>query len=181
MFTTTPSNSYTINWVSGVKSTGTFVKNHAATWNVVGANGVPTNWTIITDEDVAINYDNTLNKYHLVVDDLDDDRIGTTMTTEEYIVSYLNNPDPENIYTCVGTFTYDTVLYYIWECTMSTGNHFYVLTENYTSLYELSIAYNHNNRNCVSYFLGLDWDEAYACNDSSNVSLYLIFDYYVDE
>lgn len=46
MFTTTPSNSYTNNWVYGVASNGTFVKNSAATWNVRGNNGIPTNWTV---------------------------------------------------------------------------------------------------------------------------------------
>ena len=46
MFTTTPSNTYTQNWVKGVASSGTFVKNRAATWNVTGVNGVPTGWTI---------------------------------------------------------------------------------------------------------------------------------------
>jgi hypothetical protein len=33
-------------WVSGVSSTGTFVKNVAATWNVTGKNGIPSGWTI---------------------------------------------------------------------------------------------------------------------------------------
>ena len=45
-FTTTPSSSYTNNWVSGVASTGTFVKSAAATWKVTGNNGVPTGWTV---------------------------------------------------------------------------------------------------------------------------------------
>ena len=48
MFTTTPDNSYTGNWVLGVSATGTFVKNSAATWNVTGINGVPTGWTVET-------------------------------------------------------------------------------------------------------------------------------------
>ena len=51
MFTTTPSSTYTSNWVNGVASNGTFVKNSAATWNpeeVRGVNGVPTNWTVET-------------------------------------------------------------------------------------------------------------------------------------
>lgn len=48
MFTTTPGNSYTYNWVNNVKGTGTFVKNSAATWNVTGNNGVPTGWTVET-------------------------------------------------------------------------------------------------------------------------------------
>lgn len=48
MFTTTPSSTYTNRWVSGVASTGTFVKNSAATWNVTGTNGVPSGWTVET-------------------------------------------------------------------------------------------------------------------------------------
>lgn len=48
MFTTAPSTSYTRDWVNGVASTGTFVKNSAATWNVTGANGVPNGWTVQT-------------------------------------------------------------------------------------------------------------------------------------
>ena len=48
MFTTTPSTSYTNNWVSGVASNGTFVKNSAAQWNVTGVNGIPTGWTVQT-------------------------------------------------------------------------------------------------------------------------------------
>lgn len=51
MFTSTPGMSntnYTTNWVYGVKATGTFVKNRAATWNVTGANGIPAGWTVQT-------------------------------------------------------------------------------------------------------------------------------------
>ena len=46
LFTTTPENSYTRGWLDGVASSGTFVKNAAATWNVVGVNGVPEGWTV---------------------------------------------------------------------------------------------------------------------------------------
>lgn len=49
MFTTEPSDSYTASWVSGVSATGTFVKNKDATWNVIGNNGVPSGWTIISE------------------------------------------------------------------------------------------------------------------------------------
>lgn len=37
-------------WVYGVASTGTFVKSKDATWDVVGVNGVPSGWTVITDD-----------------------------------------------------------------------------------------------------------------------------------
>ena len=46
MFTTTPSSFYTTNWVNGVASSGTFVKNSAATWDVTGVDGVPDGWTV---------------------------------------------------------------------------------------------------------------------------------------
>lgn len=46
LFTTTPSNTYTLLWVQGVNSTGTFVKSTNATWNVSGDNGVPSGWTV---------------------------------------------------------------------------------------------------------------------------------------
>ena len=46
MFTTTPSNTYTQNWVQGVAETGTFVRNENATWNARGTNGIPVNWTV---------------------------------------------------------------------------------------------------------------------------------------
>lgn len=48
-FTTTPSKSYTLNWVSGVASSGTFVKNKNATWSVTGVNGIPSGWTVKTE------------------------------------------------------------------------------------------------------------------------------------
>ena len=37
-------------WVCGVASTGTFVKSKDATWDVVGNSGVPSGWTVITDD-----------------------------------------------------------------------------------------------------------------------------------
>ena len=46
MLTTTPSASYTDSWVSGVASTGIFVKNSAATWTTTGASGIPEGWTV---------------------------------------------------------------------------------------------------------------------------------------
>ena len=49
LFTTTPNYNYTGFWVDGVSSTGTFVKNPEATWDVVGRNGVPEGWTVKFD------------------------------------------------------------------------------------------------------------------------------------
>lgn len=36
-------------WVNGVASSGTFVKNKKATWNVIGTSGVPEGWTVVTE------------------------------------------------------------------------------------------------------------------------------------
>ena len=47
LFTTTPSDSYTMSWMDGVSATGTFVKNRYASWNVTGTNGIPSGWTVI--------------------------------------------------------------------------------------------------------------------------------------
>lgn len=48
LFTTTPSDIYTKDWVNGVSSTGTFVKSNDATWDVSGVNGIPEGWTVQT-------------------------------------------------------------------------------------------------------------------------------------
>ena len=50
LFNTIPSSTYTSDWLSGVSSTGTFVKNSKADWQVTGANGIPTGWTVQTVE-----------------------------------------------------------------------------------------------------------------------------------
>lgn len=54
---TRPSSSTFNNWVSGVASTGIFVKHINATWNNTGNSGVPTNWT-------TIYFDPSDNKYY---------------------------------------------------------------------------------------------------------------------
>ena len=56
MFTTKPSSTYTDSWVDGVSSTGTFVKNSKATWNVTGNNGVPTGWVVEYAPDMSEQY-----------------------------------------------------------------------------------------------------------------------------
>lgn len=48
MFTITPNSDTFYNWVQGVASSGTFIKNSAATWNVTGNNGIPSGWTVET-------------------------------------------------------------------------------------------------------------------------------------
>ena len=41
-------NQWTFEWLSGVASGGTFVKNSAATWTTTGVSGVPNGWTVQT-------------------------------------------------------------------------------------------------------------------------------------
>lgn len=48
MATDISANACISNWVWGVASSGTFVKNSAATWNVVGVSGIPEGWTVET-------------------------------------------------------------------------------------------------------------------------------------
>lgn len=55
MFTTDPNvnigrNKPCLNWVSGVSSSGTFVKNANATWTLRGVNGIPSGWTVQTEQ-----------------------------------------------------------------------------------------------------------------------------------
>lgn len=49
LFTTTPSTSYTSNWLNRVASTGTFVKNANASWTNTGVSAVPAAWTIVQE------------------------------------------------------------------------------------------------------------------------------------
>ena len=76
LFTTTPGSSYTNNWLSGVASSGTFVKAYNAEWEVSGISGIPSSWTV------------RLNATHVSYDSLTitaDDVIGQkTSTTIHY-------------------------------------------------------------------------------------------------
>lgn len=47
-FTTTPSTTYTNNWVDGVASTGCFIKGKTATWTSKATYACPSGWTLIT-------------------------------------------------------------------------------------------------------------------------------------
>ena len=49
LFLIRPTTSCTMSWVQNVKSTGTFVKNASATWNVKGDDGIPSGWTVVTE------------------------------------------------------------------------------------------------------------------------------------
>lgn len=61
-FLTTPSTSYSNNWVAGVAPTGTFVKDSAATWNVVGNYAIPTGWVNLNE-----NQNQTVSKDDIIL------------------------------------------------------------------------------------------------------------------
>ena len=48
LFTTSPSEETTKDWLSGVAASGTFVKSKNASWNVTGVHGIPKGWKIVT-------------------------------------------------------------------------------------------------------------------------------------
>ena len=58
IFTTTPTSNTSNSWVSGVATTGIFVKHIDAAWNVTGIHSVPNKWTIIY-------FDPSTEKYYL--------------------------------------------------------------------------------------------------------------------
>ena len=62
-FTTTPSTSYTYNWVYGVANSGTFVKGSDATWTNTGVHAVPTSWVIIKEQNQYVDVDPTVSYY----------------------------------------------------------------------------------------------------------------------
>ena len=49
LFITSPGSDTTESWVAGVASSGTFVKNKNATWDLVGSSGVPEGWAVEYD------------------------------------------------------------------------------------------------------------------------------------
>ena len=57
LFTTTPSRTYTRNWVNSVSNHGVFVKNIDATWTTTDVNSVPIGWEVIY-------FDTTEGKYY---------------------------------------------------------------------------------------------------------------------
>lgn len=104
------------NWVSGVASTGTFVKSKDATWDVTGSNGVPTGWTVITDGQESGGGSITFS-----VEDNDglitEYVIPNQMTWEEFINSEYNvdlrSEQTGEYYKEFRTHTEDGVKYYV--------------------------------------------------------------------
>jgi hypothetical protein len=55
-FVTEPSSDYTHEWVDGVAATGQFFKGINSKWNVVGVNGVPSGWTVLSFDTVYFSF-----------------------------------------------------------------------------------------------------------------------------
>ena len=84
MFTTTPSTTYTENWVNNVASVGTFIKADNATWNVTGDSGVPIGWNVYTESEWENVHKYELNK---IVDKVKINITSNSVGTIEYIHS----------------------------------------------------------------------------------------------
>lgn len=60
------------NWASNVASTGIFVKNPNATWEVYGSSGIPNGWTVVMDGEDTVEfpiklYDNKINSNAAII------------------------------------------------------------------------------------------------------------------
>ena len=62
LFTTTPSRTYTRNWVTSVSNHGVFVKNIDATWTTTGVNAIPKGWEVIYFDKNEGKYYRTKNR-----------------------------------------------------------------------------------------------------------------------
>lgn len=62
LFTTTPSTSYTSNWVNGVSASGYFIKADDAEWELTGVHGVPVGWSIVKESEWIDDWEK-LNTY----------------------------------------------------------------------------------------------------------------------
>ena len=49
MFKNTPSDEYSDYWLYQASSTGVFIKNKDATWDVTGNSAIPSGWTVVTE------------------------------------------------------------------------------------------------------------------------------------
>ena len=80
-FLTKPGIDYTNNWLAGVSSNGSFVKN--ASWDVIGDSGVPEGWTIINNGEEVINV--------FFVDGVDFGQLGSYIDAGEFLSSYYSD------------------------------------------------------------------------------------------
>ena len=138
MFKNTPNTSYTYNWVDGVASTGTFVKNATATWNVTGVNGIPSGW-VIKKEYPKIN-----KKYRATYSDgttVDGDCDGNNLVRNEITKSGLKTVV---IGECVPAI--------VGECFSDCANLTSVIIEGNTSIDHYSFARNNGHLKSITMY-----------------------------
>jgi hypothetical protein len=146
LFTTTPGSSYTYDWVKGVSSSGTFVKNVDATWDVTGADGVPSDWAVnynftptrcinlsITADDVSGKSTTTNIYWTAEVEGVDDkgNNLTVTLTGTDTSESFPQNTSTTDTiertisYTYMGVTATTTITHGVWiskEYTINLNN-----------------------------------------------------------
>ena len=138
MFKNTPGTNYTYNWVDGVASTGTFVKNATATWNVTGVNGIPSGWAIEKE------YPKINKKYRATYSDgttVDGDCDGNNLVQDEITKSGLKTVV---IGECVPAI--------VGECFSDCENLTSVIIEGYTSIDHYSFARNNGHLKSITMY-----------------------------
>ena len=119
LFTTTPGTIYTYYWLSNVASSGTFVKNYSAEWNVTGVHSIPSSWTVelsvthvswdsleITADDVDGRATTTIIHYTLTETVLNGDNVQSQRTITGNVVSDAFEQNTSYTDTVTRTITY---------------------------------------------------------------------------
>lgn len=188
LFTTTPTSSYTQNWMANVNGYGKFIKSSNATWNVTGIHGKPANFDVITLEGdggpilwverfIATTgyYDETEENYIPTSTnpaDLDGEWFegwSEGIGYETFMETYTKNPFSVGASPFIyeGTIQIDGVTYYLYKnCTDEVSGVCYALSEmvydNPESLRELSCLKDINERfQPFQYFLSGDKSDVY--------------------
>ena len=164
MFTTTPGTAYTSSWLSGVSSTGTFVKNASATWTTTGAHGVPNGWTI---QRLSGGTGPILWLEHRLPSSYDDDG-----GYESFMRGRVETPYRYGVFPFIkeGTMELDGETYYLYKNCITEDNEGYAMyalsdTEytDVTGLNRLSCLKDINNRfKPFRYILGNDKSVQYV-------------------
>ena len=164
MFTTTPGTAYTSAWLSGVSSTGTFVKNSSATWTTTGAHGVPNGWAI---QRLSGGTGPILWLEHRLPSSYDDDG-----GYESFMRGRVETPYRYGVFPFIkeGTMELDGETYYLYKNCITEDNEGYAMyalsdTEytDVTGLNRLSCLKDINNRfKPFRYILGNDKSVQYV-------------------
>jgi hypothetical protein len=152
-FTTSPSTTYTNNWVSGVSDYGTFFMSRDASWNVYGVNGIPNGWKVLVlglDELPNIGGLHTVNlnnawRESATVDGLPSDWIQSALVGDEITYeSYSNwNKNGQGATMYINIEGYTNFKFYIRSS--SEINYDYVMVSQLDREITNSTSYNDSN------------------------------------